>query len=580
MFILRNGYSSRAEDSDLIIMQDYWSPGRIIDTYHEELTSEDVDEIQKTNSISKVDDAQNIDERSSMVYAPAVGDEANTVDQMIYFAGAMGRTFSNYYDGNGNIRVLRVRWKSLRKIKKLKYYNETTGEEEFTFMPEDYVADKSRGEETTDYWVNEAWEGTKIGKNIYVNMRPRKIQYNRISNPSKCHLGVIGQFYNTNHGKPVSILDRMKPYAYLYTIVADRLNKAMARSRGQVMEVDFSKIPDGWSFETWLHFVNQDGIAAADSFKEGNKGAATGKLAGAVNNTTGKVFNLDNSQSIQFHLTLLEWIKTEMYEIAGISRQRQGDIQASETVGGIERSVNASANITEEMFFVHDNVKKRCLECLLDTAKISLRNNPKKFQNISDDYSMMSYEIGGEDFAEADFGILIDNSIGVENLEQKIEQLAHAALQNQTLSFSTIMKLYSGSSLSESMQIIKRDEAAIKQAQQQEQENAAKDAEAQRNMLMELDARKEQLERDKMALQDSMNLRDNEYKLKIAELGKESAEVPDNSHEENKLALEAKKHDDDISLRVAELMEKRRNNKEKEKIDMKKASQKPKPQNR
>lgn len=126
-------------------MQDYWSPGRIIDTYHEELTSEDVDEIQKTNSISKVDDAQNIDERSSMVYAPAVGDEANTVDQMIYFAGAMGRTFSNYYDGNGNIRVLRVRWKSLRKIKKLKYYNETTGEEEFTFMPEDYVADKSRG---------------------------------------------------------------------------------------------------------------------------------------------------------------------------------------------------------------------------------------------------------------------------------------------------------------------------------------------------------------------------------------------------------------------------------------------------
>ena len=269
-----------------------------------------------------------------------------------------------------------------------------------------------------------------------------------------------------------------------------------------------------------------------------------------------------------------------MYEIAGISRQRQGDIQASETVGGIERSVNASANITEEMFFVHDNVKKRCLECLLDTAKISLRNNPKKFQNISDDYSMMSYEIGGEDFAEADFGILIDNSIGVENLEQKIEQLAHAALQNQTLSFSTIMKLYSGSSLSESMQIIKRDEAAIKQAQQQEQENAAKDAEAQRNMLMELDARKEQLERDKMALQDSMNLRDNEYKLKIAELGKESAEVPDNSHDENKLALEAKKHDDDISLRVAELMEKRRNNKEKEKIDMKKASQKPKPQNR
>ena len=92
VFVLRNGYSSRAEDSDLIIMQDYWSPGRIADVYHDELSQADVDEIQKMNSISKVDDADNIDERSSMVYAPAVGDEANTVDQMIYFAGAMGRT--------------------------------------------------------------------------------------------------------------------------------------------------------------------------------------------------------------------------------------------------------------------------------------------------------------------------------------------------------------------------------------------------------------------------------------------------------------------------------------------------------
>lgn len=575
VFILRNGFSSRAEDSDLIIIQDYWSPGRIMDTYFDELTSDDVSLLYKQNTISKVDDMDNIDERSSLIYTPAVGDEANSVDQMIYFAGSMGRTFSNYYDGNGNIRVLRVRWKSARKVKKLKYYNEKTGEEEYVFVSEDYIPDKSRGEETTDYWINEAWEGTKIGKDIYVNMRPRKIQYNRINNPSKCHLGVIGHSYNTNHGKPVAIVDRMKPYAYLYTIVSDRLNKAMMRSYGQVLEVDFAKIPDGWNIETYLHFMRQDGIAATDSFKEGNKGAATGKLAASLNNTTGSVKNLDNSSSITFHLHLLEWIKNEMFEIAGISKQRQGQISASETVGGIERAVNASSNITEEMFMIHDNVKKRCLECLLETTKIALKNNPKKFQNISDDYSIAMYEVGGTDFAEADFGIIIDNSSSITDLDSKLEQLAHAALQNQTLSFSTIMKIFTSSSLAENMKIIEKDEQAMLERKAQEGEQQGKMQESAQQHQLQLEQERSALEQAKMELEDRLNKRDNDTKLMIAGLGVQEPQVEDTSMEESKLNLDRKKHDDEMIQRTRELAEKKRNNMEYEKIDMKKASAKP-----
>ena len=567
VFILRNGFSSKAEEADLIILYDYWSPGKIIDTYFDELKEEDIEELQKTNSISRVDAMDNIDERASMIYAPAVGDEANSIDQMVYFAGAMGRTFSNYYDGNGNVRVLRVRWKSLRKVQKLKFYNEKTGEEESAFVPEDYIPDKTKGEEVKPYWINEAWEGVKIGKDIYVNMRPRKIQYNRLSNPSQCHLGIIGQMYNTNHSKPVAIVDRMKPYAYLYTIVADRLNKAMMRSYGQILEVDFAKIPDGWNVETYLHFLKQDGIAATDSFKEGNKGAATGKLAGTINNTTGRVFNLDNSQSITFHLHLLEWIKNEMFEIAGISKQRQGQIGSSETVGGIERSVNASANITEEIFLIHDNVKKRCLECLLETSKIALKNNKKKFQNISDDYSIAMYEVGGAEFSEADYGIVIDNSNAINNLDQKLEQLAHAALQNQTLSFSTIMKIFTSSSIAENMKIIERDEKAIIERKQAEMEQQSKQQQAIQAMQLEMESKKEQLERDKMALQDKLNERDNNTKLQIAGIGQKEE---DNTVELSKMELEKKKHMDDMVQKTMTLAEQKRSNMAKEENDSKK----------
>ena len=53
--------------------------------------------------------------------------------------------------------------------------NPITGEEQFNFYPETYVIDKDKGEEEKILWINEAWEGVKIGSDIYVNMRPRPI---------------------------------------------------------------------------------------------------------------------------------------------------------------------------------------------------------------------------------------------------------------------------------------------------------------------------------------------------------------------------------------------------------------------
>ena len=100
------------------------------------------------------------------------------------------------FDTNGNIRVLRMYWKSRRRIKKVKSYDPETGEEQFNFYPDSYVIDEHLGEEEFIYYINEAWEGTKIGEEVYVNMRPRIVQYNRLSNPSRCHFGIVGSIYN------------------------------------------------------------------------------------------------------------------------------------------------------------------------------------------------------------------------------------------------------------------------------------------------------------------------------------------------------------------------------------------------
>ena len=515
--IFKSGYSNKIEDADMIILEDYWSPGQIIDTFYDVLTQKDIEYIEKapyTLGQASADSMDNIDDRAGFVNNYMVGDEITSQEGFFWdpLGTADGVNSSLLpFDMVGNIRVLRVYWKSRRRIKKVKSYDPETGEEMFNFYPETYVIDKDNGEEEQILYINEAWEATKIGEKIYVNMRPRVVQYNKLSSPSRCHFGIVGSIYNLNGNRPFSLVDMMKNYNYLYDVVHDRLNKFMAKNWGKILRLDIAKIPKGWNIEKWMYYAKANGLAVEDSFREGNIGAATGKLAGAMNNASSGIIDAEFGNSIQSQINLLEFIKMEMSDVAGISRQREGQISNRETVGGVERATLQSSHITEYLFIQHDDVKKRALECFLETAKIALKGRSKKFQYILSDSSMRVMDIDGDEFAESDYGLLVDNGQGTQELSQKLDMLAQAALQNQTLSFSTIMKLYNSSSLAEKQRIVENDERKIQerntQAQQQQLEVQQQEAQM-----------KQEAEMAKMELEDTLNQRDNETKILVAQI--------------------------------------------------------------
>jgi hypothetical protein len=164
---------------------------------------------------------------------------------------------------------------------------------------------------------------------------------------------------------------------------------------------------------------------------------------------------------------------------------------------------------------MHDDLKKRVLECFLETAKIALRGRSKKFQYILSDHSMQIVEIDGDEFAECDYGLVVDNSSSVQELNQKLDMLAQAALQNQSLSFSTIMQLYSSSSLAEKQRFVQRDEIETRQRAQQAQQEQLQAQQQQAQMQAEL-------QQAKLQQEDMMNQRDNETKILVATISANS----------------------------------------------------------
>ncbi len=513
VYAVRSGNSDKLEDASIIIMEDYKSPAQLVDDYYDELKPEEIDYLMDYSTSSKGGSYSDDDNNHTLLRDSR--ELLGLYDSVFTTAELNGHYFgSDYTDENGNIRELKVRWKSLRKVKKIKYYDEY-GETQFRFESEEYKVDKNLGEEETAFWINEGWEGVKLGKDIYLKMRPLPVQYVKANNPSKGHLGIIGQIYNTNQGKAVSLMDRAKNYQYMYDVLFDRLNKAIATNYGKILEMDLAKIPANWEIDKWLHFAFVNKIAVVDSFKEGNQGAATGKLAGSMNTVGGHVMDMETGSYIQQHIQLLEFIKMEMGEICGVSRQREGQVSNRETVGGVERSVNQSSHITEYWFMQHESVKIRCLTAFLEAAKYALRDSEnKKVQYILDDQTIEILNMDVDEFAESDYGILITNTSKTMELEQAIKQYAQAFVQNGG-SMSTIMDIYFSPSLMDMRRKLENAEAEMHQRNSEQSQQANK-------IAQEAQQQAAALEQEKLRLEEEKNIRDDETKRYIAELAQDA----------------------------------------------------------
>jgi hypothetical protein len=195
---------------------------------------------------------------------------------------------------------------------------------------------------------------------------------------------------------------------------------------------------------------------------------------------------------------------------------------------------------------------------------------------LSDLTSRVS-EFDGDEFAECDYGLVVDNSNGIQELNQKMDTLAQAGLQNG-MAFSTIMKIYLTKSLSEKQRTVEADENRRLEMQQQQQEREfqlqqqqmqlnAQTAQQQQQLQYQMHQEKLQAqiliaeinsraESDRLALMNHDNAEANDLEReKIAENARQfDAQLKENSKQfESKLALDRQKQKDDARLKEKQI---------------------------
>lgn len=324
--------------------------------------------------------------------------------------------------------VYHVVWSSYKKIGFLTYLDDQ-GAEQIDMVDETY--DKDPNEKIEWEWITEIWEGYRIGTDIYFGIQPIEFQHQSVDALYENKIPFTGAVYSNTNSRGKSLLEIMKPLQYMYLVLWYRLDIALARDKGKALLVDITQIPKsmGVTTEKFLHYVASTGVIFVNPYEEGwdIPGREGGKPA-SFNQFSS--IDLSMSNVIAGYVQLMAKIEDMIGEISGVSRQRQGQIQSDELVGNVQQTIVQSSHITEPLFWKHNQVKRRCLNMLLDTSKYAWGSSKKKTLHfVLPDMSRVFCEIT-KDFLNADLDtFVIDSTKEAQDIE-KLKSLLPFAVQN------------------------------------------------------------------------------------------------------------------------------------------------------
>lgn len=414
---------------------------------------------------------------------------------------------TNPFEDGSNISVWHTCWQGFKKIGFVTITDPETGE------PVEYVVDETYNvtgmELNVEWkWIIETYEGYRAGEDLYFGMGPIEYQFISADNPNAQRLPYTGVIYNNTNSKPRSLVSMMKPLQYMYIVLWYRLELAMARDKGKVVNMDITQIPKSMNIDVskWMHYLSALGVNFINPYEEGwdIPGREGGKPA-QFNQIT--ALDLTMANTINQYIMLMDKIESMLSEISGVSKQREGSISSNELIGNVERSVVQSAHITEPWFWTHNQVKREAIGMLLNTSKWAWKDNKTNLQYILDDATRAFITLSDNFFYE-DYDVFVEDTTKNQQQIDALKNLMQPAMQN-------------GASLLDITEIITMDNVTMIKNKLEEIE--------QKRMEQQQAMEQAQAEREQQMLQMQNEVKEEELMLKEAEMDLKKYEIDSNN---------------------------------------------------
>jgi hypothetical protein len=262
----------------------------------------------------------------------------------------------------------------------------------------------------------------------------------------------------------------------------NQLYKLLEKEVGKVQLMSLRHIPipkDGDAqdaLDIWEMEARNRGVVFVDDSPENLKAPSS------FNQFTS--LDLTRTQEIQSRYTLAQQMKMECWELVGMSKQRMGDISASESATGTNTAMQQSYSQTEPLFVAHEYVMGQLYQAIIDAALYVESSKPQStLSYITSEGESAFVQVNGSDLKFRDLKVFLTNRPEDTQMFNELRQLSQAIIQNGGTLYD-VVELYSSKSQRELKKTFKdlRDRQVAQQEQQmqlQQQQQQAQQEQAQ-----------------------------------------------------------------------------------------------------
>jgi hypothetical protein len=361
------------------------------------------------------------------------------------------------------------------------------GNEQSMLVDENYKSGTIPTQKSLEWgWINEWYQGIKIGPDIY-HIKPfRLLNY----------CPIIGTTYEVKNTEARSLIDMMKPFQVLYNICMNQMYKLLEKEIGNVASVNIRRVPrvkDGDAqddIDIWELEARERGIMFDDDSPENTKAPVT-------NQSVARNVDLTRTNEIQSRYNLAIQLKNECWELIGMSKQRLGSISASESATGTNAAIQQSYSQTEPLFVAHEYVLGQLYQAIIDSALYIESSKPQStISYVTNEGESAFVQVNGSDIKFRDLKVFTTNRPEDTQMFNELRQLAQPLMQNGG-SLYEVIELYSTKSMREMKKVFRdlrdKQDAIQQQAQQLEQQKLEQQQQiAQAEMQQQVQLQQEQ----------------------------------------------------------------------------------------
>ena len=400
--------------------------------------------------------------------------------------------------------VIRSYWVSKKKIGKLIYMDEL-GNEQSVLVDENYKSGMMPTEQSLEWgWINQWYQGIKIGPDIY-HVKPYKLLD---------YCPIIGTVYEQKNTEAKSLVDLMKPFQVIYNVCMNQLYKLLEKEVGKVQLMSLRHIPvpkDGDAqdaLDVWEMEARNRGVVFVDDSPENLKAPSSFNQFTAL--------DLTRTQEIQSRYTLAQQMKIECWELIGMSKQRMGNIAASETATGTNTAMQQSYSQTEPLFVAHEYVMGQLYQAIVDAALYTESSKPQStLSYITNEGESAFVQVNGTDLSLRDIQVFLTNRPEDTQMFNELRQLSQAVIQNGGTLYD-IIELYSTKSMREMKKTFKDLKDRQEQQQQQQMELQQQQQQAQQQQAQAALEQAKQMAMEEQVNEDRQNELDRVNKKEVA----------------------------------------------------------------